>query len=969
MASPIKLVSQLIYNLDSNTPTDWLLANVGDKLRVETVFSVENAVVGSDEEPFIINNKSGYLEDGWLTDSTYRFKNFKVGDQVYFFNYFVGIPVDSGYFTVVEKLSDGEIRISPAPTSPANTEASQGVISVMTPITAIKYSYNFIENASADTFASIIDGNEQTFSIDTKLADDLSVSPMKALGPITWQRSNFNPLDYDVTIQGMGVEQSPVYSSSYKIIHYVQVTPYILYEQLENQLSGLPYKDFETIEKCWKFISKIEASEVYTNPNFLVSETFSKVLGNSGFYGENFNTGITNYSILNLVYKNNGNQINAIQYDNSDTVVEFEIDNQAVTFSNGQIIRLGFFKVPSDPSEYQNNDEFADINFLLDGAKVIVGDPEVYGYNYAISNTPMGSIYKASAKKVTDNKIKVTVTIRFGGSVFDQLEKSNTPRYFIFAAIKNKDFDTLDPKNDQVTLQVAFSEFSYVTEDPGMIVVDKNVFLQHPDSDPLTQGFDATFLYPPYQDASTILSYNVIFPDTGTVLMYIKRDPSDPKYGEVLGVADWQGSDIATAQKLEDSINNRVAYGTLPPPFTSINTTENFVANHNINTNSFTFFIQSPAGTKSKYNGMAVWFKRGATEAFGNAFYGGSDGVKKALDIFVEDELVACTNFYIERNTRPADEIIITSIEANVIATNGTDSFELENFTVQTGAVQLTGDTQQIDTSILKQFHIPNDEPRKVVVVKRRNDLDVGSKQYFSVQYPFMFRWEYWEKLLNVNSFFLDTTKPNNNFNHHWLHYSSGAWKINYQLVINATKNGEKQQYSSSYVLNPHDYNSNPYYVVKKIETFDADTLTPLLISGKDYISFTNKTLVVATFELGFTVTLETATVEIGIEVFEKGGILGKRSYSSRWNREPDTWFESINNGGLVDLTLSPGANGSLVVAKCLINTEQLPQDAKTYSLMARIYEYGTVPDTFLLDDTDDENELTDNSDNDLTTD
>ena len=167
----------------------------------------------------------------------------------------------------------------------------------------------------------------------------------------------------------------------------------------------------------------------------------------------------------------------------------------------------------------------------------------------------------------------------------------------------------------------------------------------------------------------------------------------------------------------------------------------------------------------------------------------------------------------------------------------------------------------------------------------------------------------------------------------------------------------------------PHNYVSNVYYTVKKIETFDADTLQPLIFSGKDYIHSTNKTLVVATFELGYNIVLDNATVLIGMEVFGKGGILGKRSYSSRWIRDSDTWFESLNNDGLVKLTVTYPVTGTLIVAKCLINNEQLPQDSKSFSLMARCYEYGTIPDTFLVDDTYDENPLTDNADNDLITD
>jgi len=972
--SPIRIVSQNIYNKDSNTPTDWLLANVGDLLTIETIFEVKNAIVNGTSEPFIINNKDGYIELGWLTDASYRFANFRVGDIIYYFNYVDGNPAGggTGYFTIIEKRSDGEIRLSPAPSSPENTEDYQGAISNTTPITSIRYSSNFTENSSADTFESQIDktddllGSEQTYSIAKKLADDTTVSFMEPNGSKTWQ---IHPNSYiidgnqsPVTIEGVSIQTSPIYISTYKIVEKTIVTPWILYSQLDNQLSGIAHKDFE-ITKCWKFISRIEAAEVFTNPNFLVSEIFNKKLGNSGWFNENFNTGITKYSISAPQFKNAGNIIDSIQFDSTETEITFDIDNADGIFTNDpNVIRIGFMRVPSDPADYQNG-EYASINFLFDGAKVILGDPPASGYN--ILDPTLSVIKSAFAVYQSPYKISLKLVVQMSENVQQRFLGSQTPRYLIFASLKNYALDRIDPLNDQVTLQVAFSEFTYVTADPDMIVVDKSVFLQHPDHDPETEGINTTTLYNPV-DAYTFSRF-VGFMSGATVVAYLEG--SNP--GEFLGSATWGiGSTIPTlVAALIDSINTGVPDGTFAPFTTVVN--PGITAVSNINTSIIEF--KAPLGSKDLYNGKKVILVNNPSNDpnyyEGGVFYGGTKGAIKMLDIFVEDEIVACSQFYIERDTRLSDEIIITSIDCKVIATEGDNEFDLEKFTIQTGSVPLTGDTQQIDNSIIRPFHVPVEEPRKTVVVKRRNDLDTGSRKYFSVQFPFMFRWEDWEKLLNVDPFFLDATKPNNNFNHQWIHYNTGFWKINYQLVINATKNGVRQQYKHNDVFVPHNYESNPYYIARDIDTFDPDTLQPLVFTGKEYIHSSKKTLVVATFEIGYNVVLDNATVLIGMEVFGKGGILGKRSYSSRWVRDSDTWFESLNNDGLIELTVTYPVTGTLIVAKCLINNELLPQDSKSFSLMARCYEYGTIPDTFLVDDTDDENPLTDNANNDLITD
>jgi hypothetical protein len=941
--SAIRLISRNIFNLDSAIPTDWLLANVGDKIRIETTFSVENIVIASTGEMFVINNKDGYIEDGWLTDSSYRFINFKVGDKVHLYNHIAAL--DLGEFTIVEKRSDGELRLDPKPAQPDNTDDDQGVLSNKTPISSIKYHFNFVENASADSFLSVIDGNEQLFTIDTKVADDVSLSDMKAHGPLTYQESNQN-----IKIQGVSIDAAPIYKSTYKVIHYTQVTPYILYEQLENQIAGLPHKDFE-LTKCWKLITKIEAAETFTNPNYLVSETFSTTLGNSGWYNENFNTGITKFKISNLTYTNSGKVIDAIQFDETETLIEFDIDKPGASFTNGQVIRLGFFKVPYDPGEYQNNNQYADINFLLDGMKILVGNPEVTG---------LGSIYRSSAKIVSPTKIKVSIKIHLKPDALTSFSLSAIPRYFIFAALKDQIYDTLNPLNDHVSLQVAFSAFYYVTADPGMIVIDKNVYLQHPDQDPAIEGTNTTYLQPPYTDSYEQMTIHA--PAAQGIAIYFPRIPGDPGYGEVIGIADWQGNAEDTISKLIDSINDRVAYGSFFGIFTAL-VNPGFTATYAVGSSPLTFnlIITSPAGSQTLYNGKVTYAGQPTPglDFSSSTFFGGVAGTKKTLKVFPEDEIVACTNFFIERSTRELDDIRLTSVEAKIIATNGTDEFDLDRFPIQLASVALTGDTQQFDITIKKPYHIPDSEPRKIFNLKRRNDLDAGSKKYFSIQHPFMWRWEYWEKLMGGDPFFFDANQPNNGLNHFWKRYSAGSWKTQYQLVVNATKNGIRQQYKFSDTIIPTGYGTNGNFTTRKIELFDPDTLVSLFLNNQWNIPTDKKTLVVATF-INVNI-LDQCTVRFGFYPDEEGGQNDTRTYSSRWVRDGDTWYASTNDDGLIDLVVS----GNTAVAKCLIDNNLLQKNYLAYSISARIYEYGTVPHRFLTNDEDTPRPLTnDNGDN-----
>ena len=131
-------------------------------------------------------------------------------------------------------------------------------------------------------------------------------------------------------------------------------------------------------------------------------------------------------------------------------------------------------------------------------------------------------------------------------------------------------------------------------------------------------------------------------------------------------------------------------------------------------------------------------------------------------------------------------------------------------------------------------------------------------------------------------------------------------------------KNGVHNSTKHNDLLVPHNFEVEPVlYWPRDIDTLDPDTLQPLVFSGKEYVHSSKKRLLFATFELGYNIVLDNATISNWDGSFGKGGILGKRSYSSRWVRDSDTWFESLNNDGLVELTVTYPVTGTLIVAKC----------------------------------------------------
>ena len=825
MLNPIQITSQNIFKELSTASVNWLLANVGDKIRIETTFKIENVVLSDSDAPWILNKTDGLIGAGWVYDPNSQFANFAIGDAVKVWNYSTPVTMDAGDFTIIDKQGNGLIQLDHAiPTIGNNISHPSISISNKTPITAIKYHYNFIKNNSSPSFISAVDNvSDQMFYIQYKLASDVASSNMIASGGYEWQDGHSNggtpviATEYDYgfsdvrpcTIVGVAIDaggSDGIYKSTFKITHYTKITPFLLYQQAIPPYQGA---------NCLKLITQIEALELFTNPNFLQSEVFTPFLGNTGWYGSNFATGNTNYSISNLVYTNSG-ATQDIQLDATETTIEFDVVNTVDTpFAAGTKYTIAFHKIPNDPSEYIGTGKLMDINFLYDKLFANTVGGSVYnGQNYGGTY----QILKGYAAAVTSTSIlHIKVGVKMASAVISSFLLSGNPQYFMSIAIRKYTLAT--NVGDDVTLEIGQGGFSIVSSDPTMIVFEpKNVILRHPESDPATEG-----------------------------IMY-------------------------------------------------------------------------PTG----------------------------------VNVFPEDELAGCSQFYIESSGRTTDTIKLTSVKCEIICTNGTNIFTLDELSVALSGYPNIGYTQVFDSVFADQFHIPTAETvRKYFEVKRRTDLDSGTRFYFSANYPVLFRWETWVAALGIDSTFLDTSLPNNGFNEWWFRYAGSGYTLYYQLTVNATKNGVPQQYHSKQPLTPHDYasNSTDYPVIKTIDTYDSTNGNHLTVSGVEYILGYADTQIFAVFKnvtaphptSGDHPNWTGSVVEIGIEAFESGGVSGKRRFSSKWAADSDTWFKPIPTmAGVKKVYLSCISDGSTfhtITATCLIDYTQLPANVSAFKITARIYD------------------------------
>ena len=481
----IKATSILFSNEFRAEKVDFLKALVGDKVTIEIEIDVETIAVGSTDTPFIFNAHDGYTDNKWLVSQNWNaFTDFRIGDTILYFN-----KADSttGNFTITDKLSDAEIQLNNNfGATPDDTIYGNCIFSVTVPINSLKYKWNFIENEEAANFKSYVDATEQQAEIQTKLASDLTQTAMTMLGSKCYQTGS-------ILIEGDGITTTPYYKSSYKITHETIVTPFMLTSQFEDLVSGINAGYFQD-DNCLKAIFDFEASYNYSDPNRIQNEEVTEVIGNTGGYNENFNTGLQRYLVDSVIIKDASLAvIPNVELTTNDQTIEIIIKNTTNSpFSDlNTKFTLNFCKAPADQVEYQGNGKTLDQNFLFDRALQTVGSAAVNGDQFGTARQVFKNI---TGTFISISEIKITATIDLSSDIVTALSALNEARYMIFVSTQNHTLTTL--LSDRENLLVDIGEFYVNNSDPTMIVFDVLKLMRHPESDVDSEGSASISVFP-----------------------------------------------------------------------------------------------------------------------------------------------------------------------------------------------------------------------------------------------------------------------------------------------------------------------------------------------------------------------------------------------------------------------------------------------------------------------------------------
>jgi hypothetical protein len=452
----IKVTSiQFDSTLDNSGYSDFLTGNIGDALKIKINFFVENSNDANADNTvsFAVANNNTLDVDSLITcENTEFVTGLKIGDEISIQNMGIGY---NGTYIVTEIIDSQTFRVNDTFTTAIKTS---GEIVNQTNRKGLRYYYNFVENGNE--FTSLTDPNEvQLFTFNDLDYTDDTVKNLKTTGQKTWQIGNVN-------IKALGIDNGKI---SYELIHNTTITPLHLANQLNDTANGIRPSYFKG-GSTLNYIYQIDLGRNLLDTNNFESLQGS-VIGNIGWFNENFNGLESNYQLEGLAYNNS---ISTLDF-NVNTEVFISILCNDTSFTTSTKVNLGFIYLPENETDYQENNRLLNDNFCFDSKIVNANNSVVNGSNFS---TGKQVIKNVKASLISSSKISITVNIELGSDYKAIINESDFKNYLLFVSVENiaNDFDS----KDRVNLLCDVSKFAIELSDIELVKNEGTFFIEHP---------------------------------------------------------------------------------------------------------------------------------------------------------------------------------------------------------------------------------------------------------------------------------------------------------------------------------------------------------------------------------------------------------------------------------------------------------------------------------------------------------
>jgi len=226
------------------------------------------------------------------------------------------------------------------------------ILKVLTQPTSLIFQFGIIPNADvANTYGSLLDGQEQAYSVDG------IAGALTALDYLATTSSNLGSVETKFD------SVSDAYKFTFTVEHIFRV-PHFIAEWLTNYENGTNPFLFQG-SNSYRYVSRLNFGVNSNNPNDGKIFTDDYQDGSIGFRGQNFNTGVSDY-ILNVptTFSISGDEAQAPEATLS-TIVTAQIKRLSGAFTAGVKGYLYHSKLPQE-FEYSNNDDAYESNFVID---------------------------------------------------------------------------------------------------------------------------------------------------------------------------------------------------------------------------------------------------------------------------------------------------------------------------------------------------------------------------------------------------------------------------------------------------------------------------------------------------------------------------------------------------------------------------------------------------------------------------
>lgn len=873
----VKVTSLKLGNEMNSLTYGWLKANRGEKIPIEMDFEVSTSV------KIFSGNQLTYAPDDFVTLDYIQsefdlFEDLYTGDTIKITD--TSIPANSGTYTILEKVDNSNLRLS---TTFANALSNNAIIEVLDVVDKIKFNWNLIENDAAVSFLSLTDNNMQQANANSLDASSPTVVPLAFNGEKSWQIGELN-------IEGVAIETTPVYKSKFKMTGDLYLTPFFLSQEWDDLLNNIQPEYFLDLN-CLKFIYRIEASYVARNPQIAQIIEVSEILGESGGWGENFDLAASNYTKDSFVVENTAVAIPSIQLVTTEQDFEIVVKNTTDSpFDASSNFTLNFVIAPENESEYQNNGQTLDYNFRFDRLINTVGDPSVDGEQFGVSNRQVWKDVIGTLN--SSSQITISGKIALNSALVTYLKTLDNPRYIVWVGVGsieangglstftfsgqtyNAEYENGDGTAGSASVSITTTAATYVLE----------LY-----SDPGLTSLVATSTIP-----ATSLNVTGLNPNTTYYIALVDTGPTVVfSTSFATGSADYTKDDRASV--LIDAAD----------------------------------FYQPLAD-----DGDLLQI---VTEGFVPHTSNSISGAVADAQIKSEDEVVAYKRIKIDLSASEYD-LNISSIRTGIRLKNTvTNQFnDMDSVSDNFAGAPIVNGLEFIDSVIPRSFKMPETELAKKFKFKRDIAADSGTNRFYDLCFPFLTRWEYWEKFIGLNPAFFDIALPNDGLNNKWADKDTIAnWSFFHFVELTFLINGQEHTITKELEFPIDDYDDNADWDNKTIKTYDENN-NELVNGGDKYILGYGKTKVVVQAEwIGFgTKSLSDVEMLFRLEPFEDGGRFDSTRLSSvSPSGNESQWFFVTSDEIVVT---NPSAN--VFVGTAYIDSNKL-QGNSTFSITARIFD------------------------------